>query len=69
MRVMIILTKLNGKELMINEQHIETAKESPDTVITMTGGATYIVTEKLDDILEKILEFNRQSKRKTRLND
>ena len=65
---MIILTKLNGRELLINERHIETAKESPDTVITMASGATYIVSEKIDQILEKVIEFNRQSKRRaTRL--
>ncbi|MCL1788734.1 MAG: flagellar FlbD family protein [Oscillospiraceae bacterium] len=63
---MIILTKLNGKEILINERHIETAKESPDTVISMSSGATYIVSEKLDEIMDKVIEFNRNSKRKSR---
>jgi len=67
--IMIILTKLNGKELLINERHIETAKESPDTVITMSSGATYIVSEKLDEILDKVVEFNRMGKRKSRFNN
>jgi flagellar protein FlbD len=65
--IMIILTKLNGKEILINERHIETAKESPDTVISMSSGSTYIVVEKLNEIMEKVIEFNRQSKRKSRL--
>ena len=66
---MIILTKLNGKEILINERHIETAKESPDTVISMASGATYIVSEKLDEIMDKVVDFNRRSKRKSRLDD
>jgi len=63
---MIILTKLSGKELLVNEQHIETASETPDTVITMNNGHTYIVSEKLDEIMDKVIDFNRQSKRDAR---
>ena len=65
---MILLTKLGGKEVLINEQLIETAQETPDTVITMSNGHTYIVTEKLDNIMDKIVEFNRLSKRRNRHN-
>jgi flagellar protein FlbD len=61
---MILLTKLSGKEILINESLIETAQETPDTVITMNNGHSYIVSEKLDEIVEKVLDFNRQSKRR-----
>jgi flagellar protein FlbD len=63
---MILLTKLGGKQVLINEQLMETAQETPDTVITMNNGHTYIVTEKLEEILDKVVEFNRLSKRRTR---
>lgn len=63
---MIILTKLGGKEILINENLIETAQETPDTVITMSNGHTYIVSEKLGEIVDKAVEFGRQSKRKHR---
>ena len=63
---MIRLTKLGGKEILINDQLIETAQETPDTVITMYSGSTYIVSERLDEITDKIIEFNRQSKRRLR---
>jgi flagellar protein FlbD len=58
-----MLTKLSGKQLLINHNLIETAIETPDTVITMNNGHTYIVSERLDDIVDKIVEFNRQAKR------
>jgi flagellar protein FlbD len=64
---MIKLTKLGGKEIMVNEQLIETGQETPDTVITMSNGHSYIVSEKLDEIMDRIVEFNRLSKRKSRL--
>lgn len=60
---MILLTKLGGKQVLINDRLMETAQETPDTVITMNNGHTYIVTEKLDVIMNKIVEFNRLSKR------
>ena len=63
---MILLTKLGGKEILINERLIETAQETPDTVITMDNGHTYIVTEKLNEIMDKVVEFNRQTKRNLR---
>ena len=64
---MILLTKLGGKEVLINDKLIETAQETPDTVITMSNGHTYIVTEKLEEIMDKIIEFNRHSQRSERL--
>jgi flagellar protein FlbD len=67
---MILLTKLSGQVVMINETLIETAQETPDTVITMNNGHSYIVSEKLDEIMDKVIEFNRRSKRRsTRDND
>jgi flagellar protein FlbD len=64
---MILLTRLSGKEMLINQNLIETAQETPDTVVTMSNGHTYIVSEKLDEIMDKVVEFNRQSKRRTRV--
>jgi flagellar protein FlbD len=66
---MILLTKLSGQVILINENLIETAQETPDTVITMNNGHTFIVTERLTDIMEKSAEFNRHSKRRVRSRD
>lgn len=61
---MIFLTKLDGKEIMLNEQHIESASETPDTVVVMTNGHSYIVRESMKEIQDKIVEFNRHSRRR-----
>lgn len=60
---MITLTKIGGKEILVNESLIESAYQTPDTVIMMNNGHTYIVTETIDEILKKILEFRRLSRR------
>ncbi|MBQ9382731.1 MAG: flagellar FlbD family protein [Ruminiclostridium sp.] len=56
---MVILTKLNGKDIMINEDRIENVVETPDTVITMENGHNYIVQESLEEIMRRIVAFNR----------
>jgi flagellar protein FlbD len=63
-KFMIALTKLDGKEILINEQLIETAYETPDTIILMNNGHTYIVAESLGEIMKKIVEFRRVSRRR-----
>ncbi|MDR2532494.1 MAG: flagellar FlbD family protein [Oscillospiraceae bacterium] len=63
---MIILTKLDGKQILINEQLIETAYETPDTIVLMNNGHTYIVAETLEDIMRKVTEFRRMVRRRVR---
>lgn len=63
---MIILTKLNGKEIMLNENMIENVSETPDTVITMAGGHTYIVQENIEEIFQKTVAFQRYCKQRSR---
>lgn len=61
---MIFLTKLDGKEFLLNEQMIETVTETPDTVINMNNGHSYIVRESMKELQTKILEYNRNQRRR-----
>jgi len=63
---MIILTRLNGKELMLNEGMIENVSETPDTVITMSNGHTYIVQESMEEIFHKAVAFRRYCRQRPR---
>ena len=57
---MIMLTRVNGSALLINESFIETAEETPDTVVTMQNGHRYFVKETVDEILRKAMEFEKE---------
>ena len=57
---MIMLTRVNGSALLINESFIEKAEETPDTVVTMQNGHRYFVKETVDEILQKTLEFEKE---------
>ena len=54
---MIQLTRLNKSILYVNPHQIEFAESTPDTVITMVSGKKIIVTEKIDEIIEKIVVY------------
>jgi flagellar protein FlbD len=56
---MVILTTLNNKEIMVNDDLIESGIENPDTVITMNNGHTYLVKESLSDIYRMSAEYRR----------
>jgi len=51
---MIKLTRLNGKDFVLNCELIETLESTPDTVISTVSGNKYVVTDSIDEIIEKI---------------
>lgn len=46
----------NGKRIALNVDLIEKVEETPDTVITLTNGARYLVQESIDEIIDKSIE-------------
>lgn len=57
---MIYVTRLNGKVFALNPDLIELMEETPDTVITLTGGNKYVVSEKIEVLIERVAEFRRR---------
>jgi flagellar protein FlbD len=56
---MIVLHRLNGSEIVINAHHIETVEKTPDTVILLTTDHRYVVKESVEEVIEKVIGFNR----------
>lgn len=54
---MIKLTRLDGSEVHLNPDLIETVEETPDTHITLNNGNRYLVLEKAAVIVGKIVAF------------
>lgn len=61
---MIVLHKLNGTEFVLNDNHIETIEETPDSVITLTNDRKYIVTESAEEIINKIVKYHQKIEKK-----
>ena len=60
---MIFLTKIDGKTFLLNEELIETVNETPDTVIVLENGHSYIVRESMNELIQKIRENKRALRR------
>lgn len=58
---MILLTKLNGTEFVLNCDLIETIYENPDTTIHLTNGPLYIVRESMAEVVHKAVEYHRNT--------
>lgn len=57
---MIKVTRLNGKEFVVNTSIIEFIESTPDTVITTTTGKKVIVKEDVDEVIDKVIEYKRK---------
>ncbi|MEF3304822.1 flagellar FlbD family protein [Paenibacillus sp. GYB003] len=57
---MIPVTRLNGSKLTINALLIETIEETPDTLITLTTGKKFIVTENVSDVVSLVKAYMNQ---------
>ncbi|MDR1663308.1 MAG: flagellar FlbD family protein [Clostridiales bacterium] len=60
---MISVTKLNDREIVINAGLIELIESTPDTTITMTTGRKIIVRETVDEVVSRVILYNKQSER------
>lgn len=57
---MIDVTKMNGMNITINSDLIETVEDAPDTVITLTTGRKIIVKESRQTIKNLVKSFKRE---------
>ncbi|MDR1509945.1 MAG: flagellar FlbD family protein [Synergistaceae bacterium] len=58
---MIELTRLKGEKFALNSDQIETAEETPDTIVTLLNGHKYVVREGVAEIISRIELFRRNS--------
>lgn len=54
---MIVVTRLNDSQFAINPDLIERIHSNPDTTLVMVDGAKYIVTESMDEVIQRISAY------------
>lgn len=57
---MIKVTRLNGSEIVINADLIESVEATPDTVISLTTGRKYVVHESVDEVMVLTYAYHRR---------
>jgi len=56
----ILLTRLDGKELVVNTDHILTIEATPDTVLLLTTGQKLMVAEPVEEVMERAAAWHRR---------
>ena len=56
---MIVLTKLNGDQFVLNSELIRTIDATPDTNISLINGDRFMVRESPDEVVDKVYEYKR----------
>jgi flagellar protein FlbD len=56
---MILLTKINGQQIVLNCDLIECIEETPDTVITLTNNDKVIVRDRMVEIIDMVVRYRR----------
>ncbi|MBI4656581.1 MAG: flagellar FlbD family protein [Elusimicrobia bacterium] len=57
---MITLQKLNGTEIVVNAELIESIEATPDTVINLATGNRFIVKNSMQEVIDKIIEYKKK---------
>ena len=57
---MITVTRLDGREMVVNCDLILTVEQTPDTVLTLTTGTHILVKERVDDIIDRTVAYRRR---------
>ena len=57
---MIKLKKLNGFEIIVNAELIESVEATPDTVINLATGNRFIVMDSVDEVVSRVVEYKKK---------
>jgi flagellar protein FlbD len=55
---MIFVTRLDGREVVINVDLIITIEKTPDTVLTLTTGDRIMVREPVEEVVQRAIAYH-----------
>ena len=60
---MIVLTKLNGQQFVVNAEKIRYVESTPDTIVCCDQGEKMMVRETLQEVTRRAIEYARVIRR------
>lgn len=66
---MITLSLLNGQEIVVNAELIETLEPAHDTIVTLTTGRKFTVRETTAEITKRVIAYRREAYSAERITD
>ena len=59
MKTVIALTRLNGREFILNADLIQYVEKTPDTIITLLNQEKVLVREPVDEVVRRVIVYAR----------
>jgi flagellar protein FlbD len=56
---MIKLHKLNGSEVIVNAELIESVEAHPDCMIVLATGNRFVVKESVTEVIQRVVEYRK----------
>lgn len=56
---MIKLTQLGGEPFVLNAELIKYVESRPDTIVTLAGGERLLVSETMEEVLRRTIDYQR----------
>ncbi len=56
---MIKVTKLNGAQMVLNAELIESVEAHPDTVVVLHNDKKFVIRESVEDVVREVIEYKR----------
>jgi len=53
----IVVTRLDRSEFVLNAEFIQTVESKPDTHIVLFNGHSFVVLEDRDEVLRRVMEY------------
>jgi flagellar protein FlbD len=60
---MILLTRLNGQQFVMNAEKIRYVESTPDTIVCCESGEKLMVKEPLQEVMRKAIDYARTIRR------
>jgi flagellar protein FlbD len=56
---MISVTRLDGAEIFLNADLVESIEPTPDTLISLANGSKLVVRETPEEVVDRVIAFRR----------
>ena len=57
---MIVVTRFDRSEFVLNAEFIQSVESTPDTHIVLFNGHSFVVREDRDEVVQRILDYRRR---------
>lgn len=57
---MILVTRLDGREIAVNSELVVTIEQTPDTLLTLSNGTRILVRETIDELVDRVVAYRRR---------